>query len=47
MVVEGEIEFDGQMIGRRDSIEIITENEIKFKAYRNSEVLLIEIPLVF
>lgn len=47
MVVEGEIEFDGQMIGRRDSVEIITENEIKFKAYRNSEVLLIEIPLVF
>lgn len=47
MVVEGEIEFDGKLIGRRDTIEITPENQIQFKALTNSEVLLIEVPLVF
>ena len=47
MVVEGEIEFDGKLLGRRDTVEITPENEIEFKALANSEVLLIEVPLVF
>ena len=46
LVVEGEIEFDGKKLGRRDTIEIIPSQEINFKAFANSEVLLIEVPLV-
>jgi len=47
MVVEGEIEFDGRILTKRDSIEISETEELNFKALANSEVLLIEVPLIF
>lgn len=47
MVIEGEIEFDGNKLARRDVIEITNTNEIEFKVLENSEVLLIEVPMNF
>jgi len=47
MVVEGEIEFEGEKLNRRDTIEITSTDEIHFKSLVNSEVLLIEVPLNF
>ena len=44
MVIEGEVEFDGQLISRRDAIEI-NADEFQFKSHPNTEVLLIEVPM--
>lgn len=46
MVIEGEIEFDGHPLKRRDAIEINTD-EFQFKTTINSEILLIEVPMNF
>lgn len=47
MVIDGQIEFDGKLIEKRDTIEITSTDEIQFKSFLNSKVLLIEVPLNF
>jgi redox-sensitive bicupin YhaK (pirin superfamily) len=45
MVVEGEIEIDGQKLSRRDAIGIWETNNVSFKANENAELLIIEVPM--
>ncbi len=47
MVVEGEITFDGQTISRRDVLEITNTNEFSFEVAKNTELMLIEVPMKF
>ncbi|MDX2129486.1 MAG: pirin family protein [Chloroherpetonaceae bacterium] len=44
-VIEGEIEFDSQVIGRRDAIGVSGQNTFSFKALKDSKLLLIEVPM--
>ncbi|WP_313579300.1 pirin family protein [Chishuiella sp.] len=45
MVVEGEIEFEGNKLQRRDVVEIENIEEISFLASKNTNIMLIEIPM--
>ena len=45
MVVEGEVEFDGNKLGRRDVIEIKDTNEFSFNVAKDSRLMLIEVPM--
>lgn len=45
MVVEGEIEFDGQILNRRDAIEFKSVEKFQFISTINTKVLLIEVPM--
>ena len=45
MVVEGEVEFDGNKLGRRDVIEIKGTNEFSFNVAKDSRLMLIEVPM--
>ena len=45
MVVEGSIEFDGNVLDRRDTIEISDVENFQFKTTPNTQVLLIDIPM--
>ena len=45
MVVEGEVEFDGNKLGRRDVIEIKDINEFSFNVAKDSRLMLIEVPM--
>ena len=45
MVVEGEIEIDGQKLSRRDAIGIWDTDKISFKSNMNSEILVIDVPM--
>ena len=47
MVVEGEVEFEGNKLDRRDVIEITNVNEFSFKVSKNSRLMLIEVPMNF
>ena len=47
MVVEGEVEFEGNKLDRRDVIEITNANEFSFKVSKNSRLMLIEVPMNF
>lgn len=44
LVIDGEIEWDGQLLQRRDAVEI-NADEFQFKSTANSQVLLIEVPM--
>ena len=45
MVVEGEVEFDGQTLSRRDVLEIQDTAEFSFNVKQGSELMLIEVPM--
>ena len=45
MLVEGEIEINGNKLNRRDAIGIWETDKFEIKALKNSEVLLIEVPM--
>ena len=45
MNIEGEIEVNGQKLGRRDAIGIWETNEIEIKANSNAKFLVMEIPM--
>ncbi|MBI4932090.1 MAG: pirin family protein [Bacteroidetes bacterium] len=45
MVVEGEIEIDGQKLSRRDAMGIWDTNKVSIKANSDSEILVIEVPM--
>ncbi|WP_413533416.1 pirin family protein [Empedobacter brevis] len=45
MVVEGEIEFEGNKLERRDAIEIKDTNEFSFHVSKDSQLMLIEVPM--
>ena len=45
MVIEGEIEFEGNHLKRRDAVEIFDTNSFSFNSFENAEVLLIEVPM--
>ncbi|MCE9586254.1 pirin family protein [Candidatus Uhrbacteria bacterium] len=44
-VIEGEIEVDGNNLGRRDAIGVWGEKEVEIKTKKDSKVLLIEVPM--
>lgn len=44
-VVEGEVEVDGNTLGKRDAIGIWESKEIELKIKQDSKVLLIEVPM--
>ena len=44
-VIEGKIEFDGELLSKRDAVGITEADKIKITAKEKSEVLLIEVPL--
>ncbi|HAN37371.1 MAG TPA: hypothetical protein DCQ29_00595 [Chitinophagaceae bacterium] len=44
-VIEGEVEINGQKLGRRDALGVWDTNTLLLSSYTNSEVLLIEVPL--
>lgn len=46
-LIEGEAEINGQTLGRRDALGISETNEIVIKANKNSEILLIDVPMFF
>jgi redox-sensitive bicupin YhaK (pirin superfamily) len=46
-VIEGEAEINGQVLGRRDALGISETNEIVIKANKDSEILLIDVPMSF
>jgi redox-sensitive bicupin YhaK (pirin superfamily) len=43
--IEGEIEVNGERLGKRDAIGIWDTNEIEIKANKNSKFLVMEIPM--
>ncbi len=45
MLVEGKAEIDGEILQRRDAMEITEADSFKIKADENSELLLIEVPM--
>ena len=45
MLVEGEIEVDGQKLTRRDAIGIWDTDKVSIKANSDSEILAIEVPM--
>ncbi len=45
MNIEGEIEVNGQKLGRRDAVGIWETNEIEIKANSNAKFLIMEIPM--
>lgn len=44
-LIEGELEVDGEIIGKRDAIGIWDTDKFNIKATQNSELLLIEVPM--
>jgi hypothetical protein len=46
-VLEGEIEINGQKLGRRDALGVSETEAIQIKASSDAEVLLIDIPMSF
>ncbi len=46
-VLEGEIEINGQKLGRRDGLGISETDTLQIKATSNAEVLLMDLPMVF
>jgi len=44
MVIEGEIQVDNEILKKRDAIGISDLQEFSIKAYKNSELLFIEVP---
>jgi len=47
MVVEGEINIDNEILGKRDAIGISETQSIKIKSISTSELLFIEVPMKF
>lgn len=47
MVISGQILIDGQILATRDAIGIFETNKIPIKAQKDSELLLIEVPMNF
>ena len=45
MVVEGEVEFDGNTLARRDVVEIQDVNEFTFNVSKGSRLMFIEVPM--
>jgi len=45
MVVEGSVKINNEILNRRDSIEISEINKIDINIDKNSEILIIEVPL--
>lgn len=45
MVVEGEVEIEGQLLNDRDAIGIWAKNEISFKSVGNSRLLFLDVPM--
>jgi quercetin 2,3-dioxygenase len=45
IVIEGEVDVEGETLKRRDAIEITEAASIRLKANENSEVLLMEVPM--
>jgi redox-sensitive bicupin YhaK (pirin superfamily) len=46
-ILEGEVEINGQKLGRRDALGISETDIIAIKASADSEVLLIDVPMSF
>ena len=46
-VLEGEVEINGQKLGRRDGLGIWEANEIELISLSHSQVLLMEVPMEF
>jgi redox-sensitive bicupin YhaK (pirin superfamily) len=46
MVVSGELEVAGQLLGERDAIGVSDVSVIKLKFLKETEVLMIEIPMI-
>ncbi len=44
-VLEGEAEIDGEVLNRRDAIGLPELDQVKIKANKNTEVLVMEIPM--
>ena len=44
-VIEGEVEIEGQTLGKRDGLGLWNTSEIRVKSNTPSKILLIEIPL--
>ena len=45
MVVEGSVKINNEILNRRDSIEISETEDIEINIDKNSEILVIEVPL--
>ena len=45
MVIEGELEVEGEEIGARDAIQITNATKINIKGIENTEFILIEVPV--
>jgi quercetin 2,3-dioxygenase len=45
-VIEGEVEVNGEKLGRRDAMEITEADEFDIKANENSDILAIEVPML-
>jgi hypothetical protein len=44
-IIDGEVEVDGEKLGRRDAVGIFETGKIDITAHDQSEVLLIEVPM--
>lgn len=45
LVIDGNVEVDGETLGRRDALEISDANKITFQTTTETDLLLIEVPL--
>ena len=45
LVIEGEVEIDGNILSKRDAIGIWDTDSINILAKENTEILLIEVPM--
>ena len=46
-VIDGEVEINGQTLGRRDALGISETTDVHIKAKTNAEILLIDVPMSF
>ena len=44
-VLDGEVEIDGQILGKRDGLGVWDTNSLNFKAIKDSKVLLMDLPM--
>jgi len=44
-VIDGDVNINGQILGKRDALGVSDTNEISVKANTNAEVLFIDVPM--
>ena len=46
MVIDGEVEVNGQILNKRDAIEVTDANEFEIKINSTANLLAVEVPML-